>query len=588
MKALSFFLKKYSLIYGALTVITILYACFESLNISIFLPLLQSAFSAFNDVSTKGTYYQVLEKIIHLFPFNSPFLNTCLLMFIVLIIKEILGFARQVLNGYGSIHVSTQIQRQLFGHYGHMSFDFFLQEKQGDLNYRLMVSPGKLARCLYYIPELLKAITMTMTVGVLLFLLSWKLTLLLMIGALGFNFISKKMSEQISYLIGAERTRQRRLATVVVNEFIDGIKHIRIFNVLTLWIQKFSKPIMRFRELTIRDFFWLAVPDSFAHIVPTFVIAAMAIYVYFFTSREPTVVLQQLAPMGVYALGIYRILPFLAMFGRSMMQIMGELPDVELLFQELNRPPQVHAGSVSLKNFNKAIVFENVSFEYARNASFRLEHISFQVTKGEKVALVGVSGSGKSTLLHLLFWLFTPSSGRILIDDIELLDINPEDRASILSFVSQEGFIFHDTIAENIRFGLSNVSEEELKSAAHLAYADEFIKNLPQGYDTVVGDKGLKLSGGERQRIAVARAILRKSPIIVLDEATSALDVNSEAIIQKGLTNLLQNKTVITVSHRFSSLHYVDRIIELSNGKIVQESQHTELPRDQGVFLLQP
>ncbi len=211
------------------------------------------------------------------------------------------------------------------------------------------------------------------------------------------------------------------------------------------------------------------------------------------------------------------------------------------------------------------------------------QFVSFVQESSEQalvIALSGRLGAGKTTLLNMLVGLFEPSFGKIMIDDIPVSEIDRSSLSHLMAIVSQDTFIFHDTVFENIRFGLKNVTQEQIELAAKTAYAHSFIESFPMGYSTVVGDKGLTLSGGQRQRIAIARAILRNTPIIILDEATSAVDVASELEIQKGLFNLLKDKTVLVVTHRLPSVQFIDKIIVLERGQIIQEGTHKDLHKN--------
>ncbi|MFI5260314.1 MAG: ABC transporter ATP-binding protein [Candidatus Paceibacteria bacterium] len=222
------------------------------------------------------------------------------------------------------------------------------------------------------------------------------------------------------------------------------------------------------------------------------------------------------------------------------------------------------------------IEFKDVSFSFIENRPV-LEHFSLPINGGEKVALVGPSGAGKSTITSLLFRLYDPKDGAICIDDQDLREVTQESLRSLISFVPQESILFHRTLRDNIRYGKQDATDEEVIAAAQQAHCHEFISALPEGYDTHVGERGVKLSGGERQRVAIARAILKNAPILVLDEATSSLDSESEALIQDALAKLMQGKTVITIAHRLSTVMKMDRIIVLEEGKVALTGTHNEL-----------
>ena len=231
------------------------------------------------------------------------------------------------------------------------------------------------------------------------------------------------------------------------------------------------------------------------------------------------------------------------------------------------------------------LAFEDVSFAYPTRAdTAALSHISFTVKPGETVALVGPSGAGKSSLLNLILRFYDPQSGAVRLDGVRLTDARVEDVRARMALVPQEIALFADTVAENIRYGTSNASIEDVKRAAAAAQASEFIEALPQGYATILGERGVTLSGGQRQRIAIARAILRNAPILLLDEATSALDAENEGLVQKALEGVMKNRTTVVIAHRLATIQRADRILVLDKGRIVEEGTHQTLLKDGGVY----
>lgn len=235
---------------------------------------------------------------------------------------------------------------------------------------------------------------------------------------------------------------------------------------------------------------------------------------------------------------------------------------------------------------NGAIAFEQVTFTHgdAKKDDALFKNFNLQIAAGEKIGLVGHSGSGKTTLTRLLLRFSDIDSGRITIDGQDIAKITQADLRRAIAYVPQEPLLFHRTLRENIAYGKPTATQAEIEAAADKAYASEFIRQLPHGYDTMVGERGVKLSGGQRQRIAIARAILKDAPILVLDEATSALDSESEKLIQAALTDLMKHRTAIVIAHRLSTIQKMDRIVVLANGKIVEQGSHKELVRNKGTY----
>ena len=237
-----------------------------------------------------------------------------------------------------------------------------------------------------------------------------------------------------------------------------------------------------------------------------------------------------------------------------------------------------------LKITDAEIEFSNVSFHHEKQKEKLFSEFDLTVHSGEHVGLVGVSGSGKTTLTKLLLRFADVNSGGIFIDGQNICDITQQSLRENIAYVPQETALFHRSIAENIAYAKPNSSMKKIKRAAKLANAEEFIKNLPDGYETLVGERGVKLSGGQCQRVAIARAILKDAPILVLDEATSALDSESEALIQEALNNLMKGRTSIVIAHRLSTVANLDRIVVLKDGKIVEEGSHKKLLKNNGEY----
>ena len=234
-------------------------------------------------------------------------------------------------------------------------------------------------------------------------------------------------------------------------------------------------------------------------------------------------------------------------------------------------------------NVKQSIVFDNVSFKYD-TSDVVLKEIRLNVSKGEVIAIVGPSGSGKSTFVDLIPRFYDPLEGSIKIDVIDLRNVTQDSLRDLMGIVTQETILFNDSVAANIGYGVRDVPHEKIIEAARIANAHNFIQNLSNGYETVVGDRGVKLSGGERQRLAIARAVLKNPPILILDEATSSLDPESEMLVQEALERLMKNRTSFVIAHRFSTIQNADRVVVMEKGKIVQIGKFVDLIKEEGLF----
>jgi len=290
----------------------------------------------------------------------------------------------------------------------------------------------------------------------------------------------------------------------------------------------------------------------------------------------------QAAVFVLFVIVFARLIPPVQAMVRAYSSLQKGSASAARIFEIIDADEQIteKENATVLGGFEGAIEYHDVCFAYNDSNNERqpvLSGISLKIAKGQKVAIVGPSGSGKTTMMDLLPRFYDPTGGVITIDGVDLRDLNIDSLRRNIGVVSQNCILFNDTIANNIAFGLKDVSMEELRRAARIANADGFISELPQGYDTPVGDHGSALSGGQRQRISIARAVLRNPPIMILDEATSALDNESQQAVQQALDNLMQDRTTIVIAHRLSTIANADKIVVLDHGKIIEEGSHSEL-----------
>jgi ATP-binding cassette, subfamily B, bacterial len=296
---------------------------------------------------------------------------------------------------------------------------------------------------------------------------------------------------------------------------------------------------------------------------------------------------------GNLAVGTYSVLVFLTQrllwpltrLGETLDQYQRAMASTTRVMDLLDTPIMIHSGyrSLPIHDVRGTIEFSTVTFAYSDRAPI-LNHLSLHIPAGKTTAIVGATGSGKSTLVKLLLRFYELESGSITLDGINLREIRLQDLRRAIGLVSQDVFLFHGTVADNIRYGSPAASHEAVVSAATIAEAHDFIRQLPQGYDTIVGERGQKLSGGQRQRLAIARAVLNDPPILILDEATSAVDNETEAAIQRSLERITQNRTTIAIAHRLSTIRNADCIYVMEEGRLIEQGQHDELLRQNRVY----
>ena len=383
------------------------------------------------------------------------------------------------------------------------------------------------------------------------------------------------------------RRGQDQLADVqnILHETITGNRIVKAFGMESWELARFRKAAQRLFHANLRSVAAAAISSPLMD-----VFGSIAIAVLLLLGRD-RIVHGELTPSDFLAfvglvISMYNPARKFAVFNNGFQQALGASSQL-FRFMDTQDAVVEKPGAKPLPRFAQSIRFESVSFSYQSNgegARETLRAIDLQASRGEVLAIVGSSGAGKSTLVHLLPRFFDVTACRILVDGQDIRDVTLASLRSQIGIVTQETILFNDTVRNNIAYGQPNVSMKEVEAAARAALAHDFIQALPTGYDTVIGERGVRLSGGERQRLAIARALLKNAPVLILDEATSALDSESEALVQSALHNLMSGRTVFVIAHRLSTIRRADRIVVIENGSIVEAGTHDELMKEFGTY----
>ncbi len=506
----------------------------------------------------------------------------CVMLVVIIFLKSVFGYFQAYLMAYVEQGVIKDLRDDIYKHINDLSLSYFDRTRTGQLISRItndvtLINGGVSASFFTLTKNPLLIIA---SLGIAFFI-SWQLTLIAFV-ILPFSLIV------ISWVGLKLRKRstvsQQRMADVtsVLQETISGTRVVKAFGMEKFEIKKFSGETYRYFKTLLK----LTRTRNLASPLTEFLGTTVGVGILWFGG-------QQVLRGNVLAPEEFIMFLFVIF---SIMQPVKEISTVNNRIQEaiaagkrifglIDTEPEIKEAPdpIPLKEFRDSIVYKNVSFSYDGYKKV-LENISFKVHKGEILAIVGPSGAGKSTIVDLLPRFYDPQEGSIEIDGVDLKKAKIKDIRALMGIVTQETILFNDTIRNNIAYGLTDVPIEKVIEVAKVANAHTFIEKMENGYNTLIGERGVKLSGGERQRLAIARALLKDPPILILDEATSSLDTESELLVQEAIERLMENRTSFVIAHRLSTILNADKIIVLDGGKIVEQGTHKELLRRGGLY----
>ncbi len=501
-------------------------------------------------------------------------LNICIIIVSAFFLRNLFAYLQSNLMIYVEQGLTRDLRNSLYRHIHELPLAYFTNERTGNLISRIMndvpiINTGISATFQTMVREpLLLAVYLLICL-----VLSWKLTLI--------SFVVFPVVLLVIAGVGRRVHRESGLAqeriadiTSVLHETISGVKVVKAFGMEEFENRKFARESQSY----FRTILHVTNVRNLASPTTEFLSAAAGGVIIWYGGLQVLGKVMDSSEFILFLFAMFQLMPPIKELSNVNNRIQEASAAGKRVFEILDTEPNIRdtPDAVPLPSFTADIRFEGVSFRYGDGETV-LEGITLKIRKGEVLAIVGPSGAGKSTLIDLVPRFYDPTGGRILIDGTDLRHVQLRSLREKIGIVTQETILFNDTVRNNIAYGLDDCPLEKIVEAAKAANAHSFISEMPEGYDSVIGERGVKISGGERQRLALARAILKNPPILILDEATSALDTESEILVQEAIERLMAGRTSIVIAHRLSTIQHADRIVVIESGKIVEAGKHGDL-----------
>ncbi|HYB20327.1 MAG TPA: lipid A export permease/ATP-binding protein MsbA [Thermodesulfobacteriota bacterium] len=498
----------------------------------------------------------------------------------IFILKGLFDYGQAFLMSYVGQRIIADLREKIYNHIQSLSLSFFTRNPTGVLMSRILNDVNMIQGAVTdAVTGLLKDCFTLVGLVAVIFYRDWKLAMVALVVFPVAVYPIVKFGRKLRSYSTRSQSAMANITTILL-ESITGTRIVKAFNMEDHERERFAKENRRLFGILVKSVRVRAISHPLMEFLGGVGIAFIVFYGGYNVIRgeaTPGTFFSFLAAL----LMLYEPVKRLSGINNTVQQ---GLAAATRIFEVLDTVPEIHdkPGAQILSSVSQRIEYQEVCFKYEED--WVLKNIHLQIRVGEMVAFVGASGGGKTTLVNLLPRFYDVTSGKISIDGTDIRDLTTQSLRSLIGIVTQQTILFNDTVRNNIAYGKIDQPFEEIVKAAEAAYAHGFIQNLPQGYDTIIGEAGVKLSGGERQRISIARALLKNAPILILDEATSSLDSESEIEVQKALEFLMQGRTTLVIAHRLSTIRKADRIMVISNGMIVEEGTHEELLAKEGEY----
>lgn len=503
-------------------------------------------------------------------------------LFAVSVAKAFFSYGQTYLMSYVGNRVVADIRQKLFQHLMQLPVGYHDENTSGRLVSRVLNDVSLMASAVSNVLRDLfqHSLTFLVMLGVV-FYQNWKLASLSIVVIPLSVVTMSRMGRRLRALAAKGQERMGDMSSTI-QEVLSGIRMVKAYKREAAEAKRFAASNQAFLSTTLKSNQVWSISSSYMEVIGVIGVAVIIWYGGYLVIHET------LTPGAFFSFLTAMFMAFTPvrkLVGSNNL-IQQALAAAERVYEVLDIPTEgdLDQGTIECQGIRQGLELQGVSLSYTGQSTAALSGVNLSIRAGEMVALVGSSGSGKSTLVSLLPRFYQPTSGQILLDGAPLESYTLASLRAQIGIVSQDVVLFDDTVANNIAFGRPGASAMELEQAARLAYAHDFISRLPEGYETTIGERGVKLSGGERQRVAIARAILRDPPLLILDEATSALDTESERIVQLALANLMKNRTTVVIAHRLSTVQNATRIVVLDRGRVAEIGTHEELLRHNGLY----